>query len=46
MSIPWWAFLPLAVLVVTMAVLCLADGRKRMRKALDEARRDDDGSGS
>ena len=45
MSIPWWAFLPLAVLVVTMAVLCLIDGRKRLRRLQDEAR-DDGGSGS
>jgi hypothetical protein len=44
--IPWWAFLPLAALVVTMAVLCLLDGRRRMRRALDEARDNDDGDGS
>jgi len=42
MSIPWWAFLPLAVLVVALVVLNLRGGRKRMRQLLDEARDDSD----
>jgi hypothetical protein len=43
MSVPWWAFLPLGVLVAAMAVLRLHDGRRRPRRALDETRDDDGG---
>jgi hypothetical protein len=41
----WLVLVPLAALAVLWIALVLADGRERMRKALTESPRDDDGRG-
>lgn len=42
----WWVFVPLAVLVVGLAVYCLRDGGRRMSRLQDEARDGDNGDPS